>query len=383
MLRRGVLVYLFLSCTLFLCVYGVYGEGINGSCILNHFIYSILSTTLSLISAPIILGIILARWIDYMVLLCKRTERTTGAVIIWVKKMQLTSMGRALTHPLPPLAKIEETAREIYGDSMMSCSETRRTLHYALSSFYNDLLSSSEDIITDFDSTDSTDTSKGYNDMNGDIDLFFIEAIAVARRNYTILCKESNILSTGQLQSIADETFKSVLPLCFSYVYIHIDPSSNPCKNWWIHRKKSMIPVFLLKLPLFLTRIVNSLERLQCRLLLICREAQEPSKRLSEHADSCNAKYHEENMDSVSKSNAECSTDVSDKGNEGCRYSSKNQLIPVAYMKIRQQLLTLRLKAEGSLNRLWLCEQELSSVEITRLLYLDSLKVMAELSDVH
>jgi muconolactone delta-isomerase len=365
-LRRGVLVYLSLSCALYL---SVYREGITGSSILNPFIYFILSTTLSLISAPIIFGILLSRWIDNMLLLCKRSERTTGAVISWVKKMQLTSMGRTLTNPLPPLAKIEEAARDIYGDSMMSCSETRRVLHYALSAFYEDLLSSSEDIIADDNATEGTDASKDYKDTNNEIHLSFVTAIEAARRNHMNLCKESNILSTSQLQNIADETFKSVLPLCFSYIDIHINPSSNHYNSG-----NRIIPIFLLKLPLFLTRIVSSIERLQCRLLLICREAQEPSKGLL--ADSCNASYYQEKVDGVSKSDAKRNTDVSDKGNDCYRYSSKNQPISSAYMKVRQQLLTLRLKAEGSLNRLWLCEQELSSVEITRLLYLDSLKTV-------
>lgn len=371
-LRRGILVYVSFSCALYL---SIYGEGITGNSILNPFVYFILSTTLGLISAPIILGILLSRWIYYMLLLCKRSERTTGAVISWVKKMQLTSMGRTLTNPLPPLAKIEEAARDIYGDSMISCSETRRVLHYALSAFYEDLLSSSEDIIADDNTIEGTDTPKDLKDTNNDIHLSFVTAVAAARRNHMKLCKESNILSTGQLQNIADETFQSLLPLCFSYIHIIINPNSNQDK-----RGNRIIPIFLLKLPLFLTRIVSSIERLQCRLLLICREAQKLPKGLLEvNANSSNANYHREKFDSVYKSDAKRNTD--DKGNGGFRYSSNNQPISPAYMKARQQLLTLRLKAEGFLNRIWLCEQELSSVEITSLLYRDSLKTVIQPSE--
>lgn len=82
-LRRGILVYLFLSCALYLCVKRE--EGTDCS-ILNPLLRSILWTTLSLISAPIIFGTLASRWIDHMLVVCRRTETTTGAAIGWVKR---------------------------------------------------------------------------------------------------------------------------------------------------------------------------------------------------------------------------------------------------------------------------------------------------------
>ena len=60
-----------------------------------------------LIVLPIVFGTLLGQWIKGTLMRVNRSERSTISLVGWIKKMQLSSLGRQLTHPMPPITKIE------------------------------------------------------------------------------------------------------------------------------------------------------------------------------------------------------------------------------------------------------------------------------------
>lgn len=137
-LRRFFLIALVVSfCT---CPFNV-----NTTYSLHAFFGTISSAifwvALVLLGIPIIIGTVFNRLIKSMLGKMKRTESAACYLLGWIKRLQLTSLGRQITHPMPPIGKIEESLREICGSMILSCPETRQAMHFALRSFSQDLRS--------------------------------------------------------------------------------------------------------------------------------------------------------------------------------------------------------------------------------------------------
>ena len=331
---------------------------------------------LVLLAMPIVIGTVFNRLIKSMVGEMKRTENAACYLLGWIKRLQLTSLGRQITHPMPPIAKIEESVREICGSMILSCPETRQATHFALMSFSQDLRSAMKSL---------RHTSEPLQEC-WDIDADRLES--------------NSVPSISQLQSLSSKIFTRRTLGCYREVLLCIEMSSCGAGESTASRVLA-----LLSLPMCLIDIISSIDRFQRRLLLICRESEgdvlECSFRCSNHyqapldgaMDSTaeviegrvnvtygtalkHASIHGQvcpPSDSSDVSHAQPSHSVSERtfGDRDGRRTDRDQTeaIASAFTDIRLQLLRHRHAAEGTLNTLWLCEQELSKKEVTRLLH--------------
>jgi hypothetical protein len=109
-LRRCLLIYVFISSTI-AYLYPCEGEVLH--VVARPIRFFLFWVSVSLILIPFGLGLSLARQIGQLLTVNRQTWSYTIATISWVKRVQLTTLGRELTHPMPPIAKIEEVARYV------------------------------------------------------------------------------------------------------------------------------------------------------------------------------------------------------------------------------------------------------------------------------
>ena len=328
---------------------------------------------LVLLVSPLIIGTILNSLIKSMMGKMKQTESTACYLLGWIKRLQLTGLGRQITHPMPPIAKIEESVREISGSMILSCPETRQAVYFALTSFSQDLRSATEAL---------RHTSEPLREcQNPNI--------------YTLDTK--NVPSISNLQSLSTEIFRTQTLHCYREILLSLE---TPFDN----REKSSTSDILefLMLPMYLADTTSSIDKFQKRLLLICREAAtdieedsfqyvnqptsdarmeccEVIEEAGQHSNGCvtaatytplhNPVLILSNSNSIgdtqrSLTASEIKLGKSDWG----RRTNQVQSIASCYTDVRLQLLHHRHAAECTLNTLWLCEQELSKKEVTRLL---------------
>jgi hypothetical protein len=326
------------------------------------------------LAIPIVIGTVFNWLIKSMLGKMKRTESAACYLLGWIKRLQITSLGRQITHPMPPVAKIEESVREICGSMILSCPETRQAMHFALISFSQDLRSAMKSF---------RHTSEPLQEC-WDSDADRLES--------------NSVPSISQLQSLSSKIFTRRTLGCYREVLLCIEMSS--CDAGDSTASKA---VALLSLPMCLIDIISSIDRFHRRLLLICRETesdvlessfrcsnQAPSDRVMDSAAEViegrvNAAYGTAinrasiqdhvcpQSDSSDVSHAQPSHSVSERtfGDSDGRRTDRDQTqaIASAYTDIRLQLLRHRHAAECTLNTLWLCEQELSKKEVTRLLH--------------
>ena len=304
-LRRLVLFY-------FLITFGFFQSDVRSTGILNHlfglFQIYIFRISILLTVSPFILGLLLSNFIWRMQGLVNETESCSCYVLGYVKRLQLTSLGRQISHPLPPVAKIEESARDVLGDVVLSCPEMRRALHSAFQIFRVEV----QTAISTFNGA-----------LLEDSDSF-----------------PNTIQTIGQLQLSCSYLFRSLIPSCFQLILQCI---KSPPKRTEEAGGSERVWRYLI-LPIFITDITCATERLRTKLILICREGN--------RAESA---HRSDSLQGVA-----CST------------QADPDCISATYADARLQLLRLRNALEDTVNRVWLCEQDLSELEATRLLYIPS-----------
>lgn len=332
---------------------------------------------LVLLAIPIIIGTVFIWLIKSMLGKMKRTESAACYLLGWIKRLQLTSLGRQITHPMPPIAKIEDSVREICGSMILSCPETRQAMHFALRSFSQDLRSAMKSL------RHESEPLQECWDSGAD------------------QLESNSVPSISQLQSLSSKIFTRHTLGCYREVLLCIEMSSCDAGN-----STTSNALALFSLPMCLIDIISSIDRFHRRMTLICRETegdvQGSSFRCSHQAPSdCvmdsaaeviegsiyaaygtaieRASIHDQvcpQSDSSDISNAPPSHSVSERtfGDRDGRRTDRDQTqaIASAYTDIRLQLLCHRHAAECTLNTLWLCEQELSKKEVTRLLHYQS-----------
>lgn len=246
-LRRGVLIFFLVSC-------GMHPLQLDRQFMVFCFVDQLQSTafriSLFLTVLPILLGIFFSRWIIFILQSTRRTENSTVSVLGWIKKVQLISLGRQITHPMAPITKIEEAARELYGDMALSLPEMRRGLRSALLTFDAELLAALKAF---------------YEDRR--IAAFECEI------DSPLLCSE--IPSTSQLQLLTSSIFKNRIISCYHCIHCHV--ASRSLVNNDDHCRKNVSWCHLLRLPILLLNIAHSVDRLQKKLNLICREVSSDS----------------------------------------------------------------------------------------------------------
>ena len=372
-LRRFFLIALVVSCSR-------YSFNVNTTYSIDAFFGTMGSAifwlALVLLASALIIGTILNSLIKSMMGKMKQTESTACYLLGWIKRLQLTGLGRQITHPMPPIAKIEESVRETSGSMMLSCPETRQAVHFALTSFSRDLRSATEAL---------RHTSEPLKECISNIDVL----------------ETKDVPSISHLQSLLTEIFRTQTLHCYREILLSLE-TPFPFDN----REKSSTSniLELLMLPLYLADITSSIDKFQRRLLLICREAatdieedsfqyvDQPTsdarmescaviKEAGKYSNGCvtsvtHTSVHDPVLSqSVSNSigDTQGSLTASEiklgKSDWGNRTNQKQaQSIASCYTDIRLQLLHQRHAAECTLNTLWLCEQELSKKEVTRLL---------------
>ena len=280
-----------------------------------------------LIVLPIVFGILLGQWTRSTLMRTRRSERSTFSVIGWIKKMQLSSLGRQLTHPMPPISKIEEAAREQHGDTILSCPEMRKCLQVALQSLDDDIVAA----LRDFDGS-------------------FTEI-----ENKSLNYSGNNIASSGELLMLSTAFFKHRIITSYKCILTHILPSDKyfmKCQREKHSNKKILSRLFyFLKLPIFLISINIALDQYQRKLNLLCREVNG---------------YIITN-DIKDGGGTDITDSIAGRNNESSHAATQSK-----FLAIRQNLLRYRLEIEGDLNKLWLCEQELSTVSATRIQFPNS-----------
>ena len=324
-LRRCILCLILLSS-------GVSCVASTDQTLLANVIYRAQITTFGasafLIIFPILFGTLFSQSISTVLARARRAERSTHSVIGWIKKMQLSSLGRQLTHPMPPIAKIEEAAREQNNDVIFSCPEIRRSLHFALSTLDADILTA----------------------------LFFFDSTTSMIDNEAFIHSNKSILSSGELLIISTAVFKQRLSTCYRYVLSHVSTSYMPNTRQEEEKYQEREPILrlfhLLKLPLLLCSVAIALNQLQSKLHIICKEVKNNIV-----------------IDDV-KQNSNTSDSITSTVNENSHIAT---VIQTKYIAIRQNLLKYRLEIEGTLNKIWLCEQELSTINSMRILIPNSL----------
>ena len=369
-LRRFFCIALVVSCSR-------YSFNVNTTCSIDAFFGTMGSAifwlALVLLASPLIIGTILNSLIKSMMGKMKQTESTACYLLGWIKRLQLTGLGRQITHPMPPIAKIEESVREISESMILSCPETRQAVYFAVTSFSQDLRSATEAL---------RHTS---------------EPLRECRNSNIYTLDKKNVPSISNLQSLLTEIFRTQTLHCYREILLSLE---TPFDN---REKCSTSDILeLLMLPMYIADITSSIDNFQRRLLLICREAatdieQDSFQYVNQptsdaRMESC-AVVKEAGKDSngcvtavirtsshdpvLSSSNSNCIGDTQrsltaseiklGKSDWG-RKSNQAQSIASCYTDIRLRLLHHRHAAECTLNTLWLCEQELSKKEVTRLL---------------
>ena len=373
-LRRFFLIALVVSCSR-------YSFNVNTTYSIDAFFgtmgFAIFWLALVLLASPLIIGTILNSLIKSMMGKMKQTESTACYLLGWIKRLQLTGLGRQITHPMPPIAKIEESVQEISGSMILSCPETRQAVHFALTSFSRDLRSATEAL------RHTSEPLKECRNSNIDVQV------------------TKNVPSISHLQSLLTEIFRTQTLHCYREILLSLE-TPFPFDN----REKSYTSdiLELLMLPLYLADITSSIDKFQRRLLLICREAatdidedsfqyvDQPTsdarmescaatKEGGKHSNGCltsvkHTSVHDPVLSqSISNSIGDTQRSLTaseiklGKSDEGRRTNQKQaQSIASCYTDIRLQLLHHRHAVECTLNTLWLCEQELSKKEVTRLL---------------
>ena len=303
--RRLVLIYL-------LVTFGLFQSDLRSTgvlnCVLGLLRILIFRTSVVLTASPVIIGLLLNILIWRMQGIVNQTESSSCYVLGHVKRLQLTSLGRQISHPMPPVAKIEESARDNHGDVVLSCPEMRRALYTAFRVFRVDVQAS----LFSFNGAlqeDSEDESSS---------MYTIETIS-------------------QLQFSSTSLFRSLIPSCFQVILQcleslpHHSEEASDFERVWKY----------LMLPIFVGDITSAIDKLRMKLIVICREADGP-----------------EVVESTSDRRGVTSSNI------------ESDCISASYADARLHLLRLRNSLEDTVNRVWLCEQELSELEATRLLYL-------------
>ena len=288
--------------------------------------FFIFSLSAILIVLPIVFGTLLGQWINGTLMRVNRSERSTFSAVGWIKKMQLSSLGRQLTHPMPPISKIEEAAREQHGDIIISCPEMRKCLKTALKSLDVDILAALRD----------------YGSSGADID------------NISVHYSENTIASSGELLMLSTALFQNRMIISYKCILSQIISSDIYCIKcqWETPIGEILLPLFcFLKLPIFLISINMALDQFQRKLNLLCSDV----KNLNVSVD-------------IKGEETGISGSIAYRNDE-----SHHAVIQSKFIAIRQNLLRYRLEVEGDLNKLWLCEQELSTISTTRILFRNGL----------
>ena len=275
-----------------------------------------------LIVLPIVFGTLLGQWIKGTLMRVNRSERSTISLVGWIKKMQLSSLGRQLTHPMPPITKIEEAAREQHGDIILSCPEMRKCLKTALKSLDVDILAALRD----------------YDSSGADID------------NISVHYSQNTIASSGELLMLSTALFQNRMIISYKCILSQIMSSDIYCLKC-----QGETPIcgilstlfYFLELPIFLISINIALDQFQRKLNLLCSDVKFLNVTV-------NVKGEETNI----------SGSIADRNDE-----SNHAVIQSKFIAIRQNLLRYRLEVEGDLNKLWMCEQALSTMSTTRILF--------------
>jgi hypothetical protein len=305
-LRRLVLIYLLIT-------FGLFQSDLTTStgvlsCLFGLLRILIFRMSIVLTVSPFVIGFLLNQLIWRMQGIANQTENASCYVLGHVKRLQLTSLGRQISHPMPPVAKIEESARDNHGDAVLTCPEMRRALHTAFRIFRVEVQAA----IFSFNGAiqhDSEDESSSIN----------------------------MIQTIGQLQSSSTSLFRSLVPSCFQVILLcleslpHHSEEVSDFQRLWNY----------LMLPIFIIDITCAITKLRMKLIVICREAN-GAETVESTRDRKGAK--------------------SSNGDSDC--------FSATYTDVRLHLFRLRNSLEDTVNRVWLCEQELSELEATRLLYL-------------
>jgi hypothetical protein len=305
-LRRLVLIYLLIT-------FGLFRSDLETStgvlnCLFGLLRILIFRTSVVLIASPFIIGFLLNHFIWRMQGIANQTENASCYVLGHLKRLQLTSLGRQMSHPMPPVSKIEESARDYHGDAVLSCPEMRTALHTAFRMFRVDVqaaIFSYSSAIQD----ESEDESSSINTTQ----------------------------TIGQLQCSSTILFRSLIPSCFQLILQCLESLPNHSEEVSDFQRLRNY----LMLPMFIIDITSAIAKLYAKLIVICREA---------------------NGAETVESNSDLKGVTSSNGNSDC--------ISASYTDARLHLLRLRNSLEDTINRVWLCEQELSELESTRLLYL-------------
>ena len=277
-----------------------------------------------LIIAPIVLGVCIDRQIRGLLVKVKRADSSTSAVLGWIKRLQLTSMGRHIAHPFPPIAKMEESLAGVNGYMVLTCPEMRKALHHALLTFHRNIFSA----VTNFTGDSKMDFGECFQN-----DQYVVQSI-------------------NQLQTLYSKIFRRLVPLCFRCILLSIRLQSDSNNSKRVTCPNSLISI--MKLPAFLLDISCAVRVLQQMIHLISCPMSESNGEITL-------------FDTVL---SDMKTKIMCLENTSVTYEWKDTLDKQhaaalsSYLNMRVQIQRTRTGLEGMISQLWLCEKELSTLDL-------------------
>jgi hypothetical protein len=318
---------------------------------LVSFIWNLTETILVLLCVgPLIFGAILAVILNQITIRCKLTHDCCFCLLGVIKRIQLVSLGRSLSHPLPPLCALESVMAAQYGyDHSFVCKDTRNAMKYLLLELMNAVslvlsvaVGTCNDCSADSATRLVTQRLKRYASHvqvaidSGSED---IATSAYLQHMMHLSLVEAPQVCTECVDLLVETRVSSLISWLSSDICSDVPRNTSLCYH--ISVACSLLSL-ILECPLVVSKILCAVDRCRHQLKVaangLCIQGAVPNSPVNR-----------------------CDNSVP---TEGYRFSS-------TYLAARAHIGRLRAKYEEVSHRLWLCDQALSSVAAAQCLLPD------------